>query len=142
MSAVTIQYGVVTISTKNRSARVDLSATAEMIYSQRSDDIADTEILALAAGCVDLERQVNELRAELKAAHAGEIGRNHAEEMQGARKAIANLRESVESFLGEYNLGNGPDTIDLEEKANEAMQWLICDSNASAKRERVLAGEK
>ena len=140
MSAVTVRNGVVTIATCARSTDVNLLATAEGIFNIRSDAMADTNVLALSAGYLELARQVAALQAELAAARAGAIGKEHAAAMHGARKALADLNKVTGDFLEVYDSGEGPDSMTLRDALGAAEMWLLGDVKAAGQRAKLLEG--
>jgi len=142
MSAVTFRDGIATITTRTGMAEVHVAAAAHLV---RHGELAATsfDILALAAGYEALERERDALRAELEAARAGTIGREHAEAMQRARKVIAELRQVGERFFEVYDKGDAPDSgLDnaFRGKLSDADHWLICDSTDATARAKVLKG--
>jgi hypothetical protein len=142
MNAVTFRDGIATITTRTGMAEVHVSAAAHLV---RQGELAATsfDILALAAGYEALERERDALRAELAAARAGTIGREHAEAMQCARKVIAELRQASDAFFEVYDQGEAPDSgLDdaLRGKLGEADYWLLCDVSAATARVKLLEG--
>jgi hypothetical protein len=142
MSAVTYRDGVAIITTPTKFTTVHLTAMSRSImdgFVDRSSAVTR----ALACGYLAVEAERDALHEELKAARAGEIGREHATEMQNARAALANLRQAGQLFLEVYDRGDAPDG-DVDEKLRDAMAdaegWLIHDCNAASARAKVLKG--
>jgi hypothetical protein len=145
MSQVTYRDGVATIITRTRKTEVHVSVTAAIILEHGSvlGRPSSTDARALAAGFLHLERENEALRAELKTARAGAIGREYAEAMQCARKVIAELRQAGVAFFEVYDQGDAPDSgLDtaLRDRLGDADHWLLRDFNAAIERAKVLKG--
>jgi hypothetical protein len=142
MSSVTYRDGIATITTRTSKIEVDVDATAHLIQrAEVSPTAADT--IALATGYLHLDAENKALRGELEAARAGTIGKEHAEEMHGARKVIAELRQAGEAFFEVYDQGDAPDSgLDtaFRDKLGEADHWLLCDVRAAGVRAKLLKG--
>jgi intracellular sulfur oxidation DsrE/DsrF family protein len=132
---------VAIIITRASETKVHVSATAHLV--KQGEPYTATDVLALAAGVEALQQERNRLREELDAARAGEIGREHAEALQGARKVIAELREAGVAFFEVYDQGEAPDSgLDdaFRKKVDTADRWLVSDSTAAMARAKVLKG--
>lgn len=140
MSTVTYRDGVATIMTRTRKTEVHVQLTADLAVRGELDRPGDTDAKALAAGYLHLEAENKALRAELEAARAGTIGREHAEAMHGARKVIAELCQAGEAFFEEYDKGDGPDGVALRGAMGAADTWLLCDVSAARGRAQMLKG--
>ena len=143
MTQTTYSDGIATILTRTRKTEVHVSVAASIILEHGSvmGRPSATDARALAAGFLHLERENAALREELAAARAGQVGREWAEQMQGARAVIANLRRDAAEFLEVYDRGDAPDqeTDDaLRKGVSEAENWLVCDVHACAVRAKIL----
>jgi len=139
MTTVTVKNGVATIITPTRRTEVHLSAAAEM-FSGPAYCTVNIDLLAISAGYLELEKQLGLLQAELEAARAGTIGREHAGAMQGARKALADLNKVTSTFLEVYDTGAGPDSMTLRDALGAAEMWLLRDVKPALARAKVLEG--
>lgn len=141
MSAPAITYrGIIaTIITATRTIEVNVPATARQFLEGHETRATRTDALALSAGYQHLAAENQRLRAELTAARAGTMGREHAEAMQGARKAIAELNQAAVDFMEVYDQGEGPDGVALRDAMGNAEHWLLCDVKACGERAKVLS---
>lgn len=140
MSAVSVRNGVAIITTPTRQTEVHLSATASIILEGYPIRASKSDLVALSAGYLELEKQVAVLQAELAAARAGAIGLQHATAMHGARKALADLNKVTGDFLEVYDSGEGPDSMTLRDALGAAEMWLLRDVKAAGQRAKLLEG--
>lgn len=141
MADATYRDGVATIITPSRKIQINVELTARLALQGQLGSARMSDMRALAAGFLALQAESAKLREELAAARAGQIGREWAEQMQGARAVIANLRRETEEFLEVYDRGVAPDAERdnaLRAAANEAESWLVCDVHACAVRAKIL----
>lgn len=143
MSQVEISGGVATITTIHRTVMVNLAATAHAAASGQDSRMSRTDLQALAAGYMMLDREVEKLKAELAAARSGKIGMDHAQAMQDVRGVLSHIATATERFLEVYDQGDAPDSgLDeaLREKMGAAINWLVHDSSNVPERTKVLEG--
>lgn len=138
MSAVTIRDGVATITTPTRRTEVHLADTAQMFVDGLGLRPSKTDLLALSTGYLELEKQVDLLQAELKAARSGTIGVEHATAIQEARNVLANINKAAGDFMEEYDKGDGPSGVELRDALGDVEHWLLRDVNACFERAKVL----
>lgn len=133
--------GIAVIATPTRESTVHVGATARQFIDGMPIRPTKTGALALSLGYIAQTAEVERLEAELIAARAGEIGRKQAEDMQGARHVIAELRHAAERFMEIYDQGDAPDSArenTLRAQIAEAESWLVSDVHACAVRQKIL----
>jgi lambda repressor-like predicted transcriptional regulator len=140
---VSYENGVATITTKTRQSMVHVAVVADLAMQGMIERTSRTEVLALSAGFLAMKAQRDQLQAELDAARAGQVGKGQAQDMQDARKVIADLRRAGDSFFEVYDQGDAPDSgLDnaLRDTLREAENWLVRDVHAASVRAQVLKG--
>ncbi|SDC66512.1 hypothetical protein SAMN05428966_10268 [Massilia sp. PDC64] len=143
MIGVTYRDGVAIVSDRARTTEVHVSIAADLIHQGEDIEVVKADVLALAAGYRALEAERDALREELAAARAGEIGKEHATDMQNARVTISKLSGAVDRFLEIYDTGNAPDSVqesELRDALSDAGSWLLHDVNAARVRAKLLKG--
>jgi hypothetical protein len=143
MTTTTYYDGVATTITPTRKIEVWCEPTAQSALEGNLGPARMSDMRALAAGYLALLDENERLAAELAAARAGQIGREHAKAMQGARSVIADLRQAGEAFFEVYDRGDAPDSItdgEFRARLASADHWLLCDSGAATARSKILKG--